>query len=50
MHQASHHDQAAGMPTRSKWVLAGFIAVALFFVLAGHRAHLSGALPYLLLS
>lgn len=34
---------------RSKWVLAGFLLVAAFFLWTEHRAHLLGALPYLLL-
>ena len=34
---------------RSKWILIGFLAVGAFFLLAEHRAHLYGALPYLLL-
>lgn len=37
------------MPARSKCVLAGFITIALFFLLTKHRAHLFGILPYLLL-
>lgn len=49
MQQPSHPEHAPGMPTRSKWVLAGFIAIALFFLLTQHRAHLFGILPYLLL-
>lgn len=32
------------------WVLGGFIAVAAFFLLTEHTAHLLGALPYLLLA
>jgi hypothetical protein len=34
---------------RSKWVLIGFLAVAAFFLWTEHRAHLLGALPYLIL-
>ena len=34
---------------RNKWVLIGFLAVGAFFLVAEHRAHLYGALPYLLL-
>lgn len=34
---------------RTRWALFGFIAVAGFFLLAEHRAHLYGALPYLLI-
>ncbi|WP_096698848.1 DUF2933 domain-containing protein [Polaromonas sp. AER18D-145] len=33
----------------STWIFAGFAAVALFFLLAEHRAHLFGWLPFLLL-
>jgi hypothetical protein len=32
----------------STWVFLGFAAVALFFLLTEHRAHLYGWLPYLL--
>lgn len=39
------HRQAG---TASTWVLLGFAAVALFFLLTEHRAHLYGWLPYLL--
>lgn len=34
---------------RNTWALLGFIAIAGFFVVTEHRAHLFGALPYLLL-
>lgn len=30
-------------------VVAGFLAIALFFLLSEHRAHFLGILPYLLL-
>lgn len=33
---------------RGKWVFLGFAAIALFFLWTEHRAHLLGALPYLL--
>lgn len=32
------------------WVFVGFAAVALFFLLTEHRAHLYGWLPFLLLA
>jgi hypothetical protein len=35
---------------RHNWVLFGFIAVAAFFLLTEHTAHVVGALPYLLLA
>jgi hypothetical protein len=34
---------------RGLWVFLGFVAVAGFFLLTEHRAHLFGILPYLLL-
>lgn len=34
---------------RSNWVLLGFLAIAGFFLLTEHRAHVLGALPFLLL-
>lgn len=49
MHQPSPPGHAGNMPVRTKWVLAGFLAIALFFLLTEHRAHLFGMLPYLLL-
>lgn len=33
---------------RGKWALFGFLAIAAFFLWTEHRAHLYGALPYLL--
>lgn len=35
--------------SRSKWALAAFIAIGGFFLLAEHKAHVLGALPFLLL-
>lgn len=35
--------------TRLNWVLLGFIVVAAFFLISEHRAHLLGALPFLVL-
>ncbi len=42
-----HQNGSTG--SRGKWVLIGFLAIAGFFLLAEHRAHLFGILPYLLL-
>lgn len=43
-----HQDRSD--PTRvGKWMLIGFLAVVAAFFWAEHRAHLLGALPYLLL-
>lgn len=33
----------------SQWALIGFLAIAGFFLVTEHRAHLLGVLPYLLL-
>lgn len=35
--------------SRSWWAFAGFVVIAAFFLFTEHRAHLFGALPYLLL-
>lgn len=34
--------------SRSNWVLLGFLAIAGFFLLTEHRAHVLGVLPFLL--
>ncbi|RZI42892.1 DUF2933 domain-containing protein [Herbaspirillum sp. HC18] len=47
-HHDQHHDQP-GLSTRTKWILIGFLAVGGFFLMTEHRAHLFGALPYLLI-
>ena len=40
---------SARSQSRSWWVFAGFIAIAGFFLLTEHRAHLFGILPFLFL-
>ena len=40
-----HHQRS----NRSQWVFIGFLAVGAFLLLSEHRAHLLGALPFLLL-
>jgi hypothetical protein len=48
------HEQPMHNPTRQSprinWVLIGFLAIAAFFLLTEHRAHLLGALPFVLLA
>jgi len=39
----------AWLRTQTRWVLAVFFCVPLFFLLTEHRGHLFGVLPYLLL-
>ena len=34
----------------ARWIFHGFLAVAAFFLVTEHRAHLYGILPYLLLA
>jgi hypothetical protein len=54
--QHAHHDPGAPEPgapwwrSRSGIVLLGFLAVAAFFLLTEHTAHVFGALPWLLLA
>ena len=48
------HDESAGhdarcTPRGCNWILVAFLAIAAFFLLTEHRAHLFGALPFLLL-
>lgn len=45
-HPTGRHMRGAAAP----WVLGGFAAIALYFLLTEHRAHLLGALPFLLLA
>jgi hypothetical protein len=47
-HHDQHHDRP-GLSSRTKWVLIGFLAVGGFFLFTEHRAHLYGALPFLLI-
>lgn len=40
---------SASLRSRVMWVCVGFLAIAGFFLITEHRAHLFGMLPYLLL-
>lgn len=44
--RSPHSQRGAALP----WVFFGFIAVAGFFFFTEHRAHLMGALPFVLLA
>ena len=48
MAQHEHHESDKGI-SRSTWVLIGFLAVAVYFLLSEHRAHFISFLPFLLL-
>ena len=45
----SHPAGPRGQQPRTNWILIGFIAIAAFFLIAEHTAHVLGALPYLIL-
>lgn len=44
-----HDDMDRRHRAKSRWVLCGFLVIVGFFLFEEHRAHLLGALPYLLL-
>lgn len=44
----SEHDSHPA-PRGYNWILVAFLAIAAFFLFTEHRAHLLGALPFLLL-
>ena len=48
-HDEHQHDANRRSP-RINWMLIGFLAIAGFFLLTEHRAHLLGVLPFLLLA
>lgn len=49
MSEKKHTEMHGGLPSRfrSTWVFIGFAAVAFFFLITEHRAHLVGIVPYL---
>jgi hypothetical protein len=54
MNHEHRHEPDSGKETTSKtkWVFIGFVAIAAYFLIAEHKAHLSGYLqfwPFLLL-
>lgn len=49
MNETRHEMETSRHASRGKWVLIGFLLVAMFFLWTEHRAHLLGILPYLLL-
>ncbi len=48
MREDSQQTRNSSFSPKMKLALAGFIAIAAFFLLTEHRAHLFGILPYLL--
>ena len=47
---AKHESHTYGrLKSKANWVLIGFLAIAAFFLIAEHRAHILGILPWLLL-
>lgn len=47
---SAHTPQSNGWKSRGNFVLIGFVLIAGFFLLTEHRAHVLGALPYVLLA
>lgn len=45
----NHHHAEDKPAQRGKWVLGCFLLIAGYFLWTEHRAHVAGALPYLLL-
>lgn len=55
MHAHRRHPRPTPAPraqrgAASPWIFAGFLAAAGFFLFTEHRAHLMGALPFVLLA
>ena len=48
-HDHQHPHESPQRSSRSKWIFIGFLAVGGFFLFTEHRAHLYGALPFLLI-
>lgn len=48
-HSQEHQHETDRHARRGKWILIGFSLVAAYFLYTEHRAHVLGALPYLLL-
>lgn len=48
-HDHQHSHESPRRSNRNKWIFIGFVAVAGFFLVTEHRAHLYGALPFLLI-
>lgn len=49
-HQLSANERPNRLNTISRLVFLGFIAVAAYFLITEHRAHLYGILPFLLIA
>lgn len=47
-HRTHYVPEQEPQSSRTKWIFAGFLVVAGFFLFTEHRAHVYGALPYLL--
>jgi hypothetical protein len=46
----SNENRTSRGVSRGTWALIGFLAVAAYFLLSEHRAHLFGYLPFLLVA
>ncbi len=43
------HTHGREQPSWTNWILIAFLAIAAFFLITEHTAHVLGALPYLIL-
>jgi len=50
MNREPESAKPGGWRSRSSWALLGFLAIAGFFLFTEHRAHVLGALPFVLLA
>lgn len=48
MHEITRHENDPKVRARWTAMFVGLLAIASFFLIAEHRAHLAGAAPYLL--
>jgi hypothetical protein len=44
-----HPPRPGEQEPRTNWILIGFLAIAAFFLITEHTAHVLGAVPYLIL-
>ena len=48
-HDQQSENRKGWLESRSNWVLLAFLAIAGFYLITEHRAHLLGFLPFLIL-
>lgn len=48
-HKHESENRKALLKLRSNWVLLAFLAIAAFYLISEHKAHMFGLLPFLIL-